>query len=233
VWRRSLSARTASARRGTTISAGTGGAFTAGAGATCLSDRRVRMLLQPHRMRPLTTRPSVPSCGVLPLVGLPRTGRAKRCAMPRGYSEWNQNRPHKTLADLFWTKVDKANEPSACWGWRSVKDRQGYGCIRLYNGPRRRVSAHRASWEIHFGPIPHGLCVLHRCDNPQCTNPLHLFLGTILDNNRDMTNKGRHHNQVKTHCANGHQFSDSNTYKYRNRRCFRSCNREAQRRSKS
>lgn len=53
------------------------------------------------------------------------------------------------------------------------------------------MKAHRASWVMHKGPIPDGLFVLHRCDNPCCVRPSHLFLGTQLDNIRDMEAKGR------------------------------------------
>jgi len=73
----------------------------------------------------------------------------------------------------------------------------GYGRFWL-NGKIRE--AHRVSWELFHGEIPTGLCVLHRCDNPPCVNPAHLFLGTRVDNNRDMFIKGRHARGA----ANGH-----------------------------
>jgi hypothetical protein len=90
-----------------------------------------------------------------------------------------------TPEERYWAAVVKS---AACWGWSSTRVR-GYG--RLYGEHGRRVAAHRFSWELHFGPIPPGMHVLHRCDNPPCTNPDHLFLGTQADNLADGRTKGR------------------------------------------
>lgn len=75
-----------------------------------------------------------------------------------------------------------------CWIWRGAKNRRGYGHI-CRNG--KRIQAHQASWEIHFGPVPRGLWVLHKCDVPSCVNPSHLFVGTPKDNAQDCIRKGR------------------------------------------
>lgn len=87
----------------------------------------------------------------------------------------------------FWEKVNK-KQSQECWEWIAYTHPKGYGQI-CHNGKPKR--AHRVSWEIHYGEIPDGVCVLHRCDNPSCVNPEHLWLGTNLDNMRDMINKGR------------------------------------------
>lgn len=90
--------------------------------------------------------------------------------------------------DRFWSKVNKDTE-SGCWEWAfACKDKSGYGQT-WWNGSLKR--AHRVSWELHNGPISRGLWVLHRCDNPSCVNPDHLFLGTHQDNMDDKNNKGR------------------------------------------
>lgn len=70
----------------------------------------------------------------------------------------------------------------------------GYACLH-YN--RTTVRAHRMSWIVHFGEIPKGLCVCHKCDNRICINPDHLFLGTHQDNNDDMIAKGRQNHPSK------------------------------------
>lgn len=74
-----------------------------------------------------------------------------------------------------------------CWGWSGFKYK-GYGRMRVGSAS---VGAHRVSYELHVEPIPDGMTVLHKCDNPECTNPRHLFVGTNEDNNRDRDEKGR------------------------------------------
>lgn len=94
----------------------------------------------------------------------------------------------KPLAELFWSKIDTSGE---CWTWTAAIDQKGYGCFMRRGVPTR---AHRVAYELTHGPIPPGLLALHRCDNPPCCNPAHLFLGTHADNVRDMDRKGRRRN---------------------------------------
>ena len=89
--------------------------------------------------------------------------------------------------EAFWSFVDKTDD---CWNWIGEKKSGGYGIVRPI-GPRKRLKAHRVSWELAKGDILGDLNVLHKCDNPSCVNPDHLFLGTQLDNVRDMWAKGR------------------------------------------
>lgn len=108
--------------------------------------------------------------------------------------------------DRFFQKVDMSRD---CWIWKAGTDKDGYGKIYVDG---KTIRSHRVSWEIHNGPIPKNMCVLHKCDNPPCVNPEHLFLGTSTDNNRDreVKNRGRYRN--KTHCPQGHKYTEENTF---------------------
>jgi len=86
----------------------------------------------------------------------------------------------------FWKYVDKKGI-SDCWQWNGTKDKDGYG--RFFSG--KHTKSHRLSYSLQYGDISEGMCVLHKCDNPSCVNPNHLFLGTHKDNSIDMVNKGR------------------------------------------
>lgn len=130
--------------------------------------------------------------------------------------------PQRTPVERFWSKVDRRG-PSECWLWLPPAQRDGYG--QFVPTPKKPQRAHRYSYELHFGPIPPRMWVLHRCDTPLCVNPAHLFTGSPSDNARDMVAKGRHRNQ-RSHCKRGHEFVAENTILLKNgtRRC-RACDR--------
>lgn len=103
----------------------------------------------------------------------------------------------RPILERFHEKYEKVPF-SGCWIWTHAKmAKGGYGRITFKQGSQVGVGAHRVSWELHNGPIPNGMWVLHRCDVPACVNPDHLFLGNASDNALDAVSKGRHNNGRK------------------------------------
>lgn len=113
-------------------------------------------------------------------------GRGRFCSIRCG--RLAQVMPSRS--ERFWKKVKKGPD---CWEWTGTKNTTlGHGVMR--EGPRgasKQLFAHRVSWELHNGPIPDGMWVLHRCDNPPCVRPDHLYVGTPADNVRDREARGR------------------------------------------
>lgn len=99
------------------------------------------------------------------------------------------------LEKRFWSKVKKG---AGCWEWTGSVNGGGYGLIFVRASENARRVAHGLAWEITNGPVPEGMFVLHKCDNPPCVRPDHLFLGTHQDNMNDAASKGRMSNNKLT-----------------------------------
>lgn len=109
-----------------------------------------------------------------------------------------------SLKDRFWRKVVIKGHDD-CWEWTACKITYGYGFFysgRKWPGDSGMEAAHRVAWRLTHGKIPDGMCVCHKCDNPGCQNPAHLFLGTQKENMRDAKAKGR-----TAHKACGHTMN--------------------------
>lgn len=125
--------------------------------------------------------------------------------------------------ERFWTKVDRSGGPDDCWPWIGGRNAAGYGQFYAHRqdaqpGDRQhRFPAHR--WllgylrgrELEGGA--HGIEeACHRCDNPPCVNPAHLYVGTRRSNKAEELERGRNHYRALTHCPQGHPYDEDNTY---------------------
>jgi hypothetical protein len=134
--------------------------------------------------------------------------------------------PRPTLAQTLNTNSSTA-EDSGCIEWLGPFSPSGYGHVGKRQGDRKiTFRTHRLAYELAYGPIPEGLVVRHKCDNPPCINPAHLELGTSAQNNRDRDTRGRNHYSNLNHCPQGHPYDHENTcIKQDGSRMCRACNR--------
>lgn len=131
--------------------------------------------------------------------------------------------------ERFWPKVEVAG-PEDCWTWKNSVKGPGYGVF--WDG-EKLVTASSFVLRLKLGrPLQKGEHACHTCDNPSCCNPGHIIVGTQALNMRDKVERGRHHNQLKSHCPQGHEYDMVIHRKAGVRRGCRRCKAESYRRNK-
>ena len=170
----------------------------------CPMHRR-RMSLHGHYGPPLSTKPPAARCACGCGMKVSTTGVIYR----RGHA------PAETFREFIENRVlPRIDMAGDCWEWTGARSSAGYGQSTFQ---QKRYTVTRALWEYHNGPIPDGLVICHKCDNPPCCRMDHLFIGTTSDNARDMVAKGRHfalYGEESTNC----KLSDADVREIRRRR---------------